>query len=207
VALGDKQAIEFFYSLLPNSFEASTIISLARSAIESGEIEAAEKFLIDLKEVEKYHPEINNIELELSRCKKVKELSLSHNVVLDDIDRLSGLEFEELVIRKFRAIGLKAEGTSLSGDFGADVIVETKSGTRIIIQCKRFKNKVNIKAVQEVLGALNHFKGDYAIVITNNDFLNSAIKLAKSSDVELWGRDRLIDFLSEDLSFSVISDL
>ena len=70
------------------------------------------------------------------------------------------------------------------------------------MQCKRFKSKVNLKAGQEVVGAMGHYSGDMGIVITNNSFLNSAVKLAESHDIELWDGDRLVSFLTGDLSFS-----
>ena len=84
------------------------------------------------------------------------------------------------------------------------MIVENKNGSRVIFQCKRFKTKVNLKAVQEVVGAMGHYAGDFGVVITNNTFLNSAVKLAKSNDIELWNGDQLISFLAGELSFSEI---
>lgn len=103
---------------------------------------------------------------------------------------------------KFEALGFKVELTPKTGDYGADLIVENSDGTRIIVQCKRFQSKVNLKAVQEVVGAMGHYAGDLGLVITNNLFLNSAIKLAESHDIELWNGDNLVSFLSGDLSFS-----
>jgi restriction system protein len=105
---------------------------------------------------------------------------------------------------KFAALGFKVELTPKTGDFGADLIVENNEGNRIIVQCKRFKSKVNLKAVQEVVGAIGHYAGDMGIVITNNLFLNSAVKLAKTHDIELWDGDKLVSFLAGDLSFSQV---
>ena len=118
------------------------------------------------------------------------------------INELSGVEFENLLIDKFSSLGFTVESTPKTGDFGADLIVVNSEGSRIVIQCKRFKSKVNLKAVQEVVGALGHYAGDIGIVITNNSFLNSAIKLAESHDIELWNGDNLVSFLASDLSFS-----
>jgi restriction system protein len=120
------------------------------------------------------------------------------------IDELSGVEFENLLLDKFTAMGFKAESTPKTGDFGADLIIENSEGSRIIVQCKRFKAKLNLKAVQEVVGAMGHYAGDYGVVITNNSFLNSAVKLAESHDIELWDGDKLVSFLAGDLSFSEI---
>jgi len=97
--------------------------------------------------------------------------------------------------------------TKGSGDFGADIIIETKNQSKIIVQCKRFKNKVNLKAVQEVIGAVGHFNADVGIVITNNTFLNSAKKLAESNDIELWDGSKLKLFLENDISFSILKEV
>ena len=103
-------------------------------------------------------------------------------------------------------MGYKVESTPKTGDFGADLIIENCEGTRIIVQCKRFKSKVNLKAVQEVVAAMGYYFGDMGIVITNNSFFSSAVKLAESHDIELWDGDKLLSFLSGDLSFSNISE-
>ena len=42
------------------------------------------------------------------------------------------------------------------------------------------------------------------IVITSSSFLNSAIKLAESNDIELWEKNKLMKFLAGDVSFSEI---
>ena len=65
----------------------------------------------------------------------------------------------------------------------------------------------NLKAVQEVLGAVGHYNADAGIVITNNTFLNSAKKLAESNDIELWDETKLKLFLNDDISFSELQHL
>ena len=125
----------------------------------------------------------------------------------DKIDNMTGIEFEKLLTDKFNELNFIATQTKGSGDFGADIIVETSNQTKIIIQCKRFTSKVNLKAVQEVIGAVGHFEADIGIVITNNEFLNSAIKLAKSNDIELWDRAKLAKFLNNDISFSILNEV
>ena len=81
-----------------------------------------------------------------------------------------------------------------------EVVAENKSDYHI-------NAKVNLKAVQEVIGAVGHFEADIGIVITNNEFLNSAIKLAKSNDIELWDRAKLAKFLNNDISFSILNEV
>ena len=144
------------------------------------------------------------LQAEIKRLEQRHRLKATFSIDFSKVDELSGIEFENLLLDKFAAMGFKAESTPKTGDFGADLIVENKEGTRIIVQCKRFKSKVNLKAVQEVVGAMGHYAGDFGVVITNDSFLNSAVKLAESHDIELWDGDKLVSFLAGDLSFSEI---
>ncbi len=127
-------------------------------------------------------------------------------VDFENIDNLSGRDFEQLLINKFIEYGFKVKDTATTGDFGADIILDAHDDTRFVIQCKRFKSKVNLKAVQEVVGALSHYNGDIGLVITSSSFLPSAKTLAESNRIELWDGDSLVKFLSGDLSFSQVND-
>ena len=177
---------------------------LASNAVRIGNLESSIKLIGKLIEQEPYHPSISIIQSEIKRLEQRHRLKATFSIDFSKVDELSGVEFENLLLDKFAAMGFKAESTPKTGDFGADLIVENKEGTRIIVQCKRFKTKVNLKAVQEVVGAMGHYAGDLGIVITNNSFLNSAVKLAESHDIELWDGDKLVSFLVGDLSFSEI---
>jgi HJR/Mrr/RecB family endonuclease len=177
---------------------------LAGNAIRIGNLESSTKLITKLLEQEPYHPSIPAIQSEIKRLEQRYLLNTTLSIDFSKVDALSGVEFENLLLDKFVKLGFKVESTPKTGDFGADLIVENNEGSRIIVQCKRFKSKVNLKAVQEVVGAMGHYAGDYGVVITNNTFLNSAVKLAESHDIELWDGDRLVSFLAGDLSFSEI---
>jgi len=177
---------------------------LANKAVQSGRLDDSINLVEKLIEQEPYHPSIPSIQAEIKRLEQRHRLKSTFSIDFSKVDELSGVEFENLLMDKFVAMGFKAESTPKTGDFGADLIVENNEGTRIIVQCKRFKSKVNLKAVQEVVGAMGHYAGDMGIVITNNSFLNSAVKLAESHDIELWDGDKLVSFLAGDLSFSEI---
>ena len=70
------------------------------------------------------------------------------------------------------------------------------------MQAKRWKQKVNLKAVQEVIGAMSYYGADLGIVITTSGFFSSAKNLAQSSDIELWGEEEVTRLLAGDVSFS-----
>jgi len=177
-----------------------------KESIKIKDMENARNLIKKLEYMEPSHPYIYEAKKKIDELNLIDELQ-SKNIDIDEINTLNGKDFENLIISNFNNLGFLATNTPATGDFGADIIVETDNGTRIIVQCKRFKNKVNLKAVQEVVGAISHYQGDIGIVITNNEFLNSAKKLADSNDVELWGRNELMKFLLGDVSFSEIKDL
>lgn len=184
--------------------QPSTLSLLANNAIKIGDLASSTKLIAKLIAQEPHHPSIPSLQAEIKRLEQRDRLKSTFSLDFSKIDELSGIEFENLLFDKFVTLGFKVESTPKTGDFGADLIVEDSEGSRIILQCKRFKSKVNLKAVQEVVGAMGHYAGDMGVVITNNSFLNSAIKLAESHDIELWDGDKLVSFLAGDLSFSEI---
>ncbi|MEG3868546.1 restriction endonuclease [Microcoleus sp. MON2_D6] len=111
-----------------------------------------------------------------------------------EVDEMTGKEFEIFLNIHFRNLGYSVTLTQDSQDYGADLILY-KNGSKTVVQAKRSKNPVGIKAVQEVAGAVRHYKGNKGRVITNNRFTENACKLAQSNDVELWDRKKLIEFI------------
>ncbi|WP_373534441.1 restriction endonuclease [Microcoleus sp.] len=111
-----------------------------------------------------------------------------------EVDKMTGKEFEIFLNVHFRNCGYIVNLTQDSQDYGADLILY-KDGLKTVVQAKRSKNPVGIKAVQEVAGAVRHYKGNKGRVITNNRFTENACKLAQSNDVELWDRKKLIELI------------
>lgn len=114
---------------------------------------------------------------------------------INEIDTMSGIDFEKRLEVMFGDLGYKVERTPPSGDFGADLILEDRKG-RTVVQAKRYSKPIGIKAVQEVIGSIAFYKATQAIVVTNIYFTPQAEKLAQSNGVELWDRDKLIETLS-----------
>ena len=113
--------------------------------------------------------------------------------LLEQIDYMSGQEFEKVLKDKLLPMEgyEKIEGTKYTGDYGVDIIAY-KNGIKCAIQCKRFKEKVSNKAIQEVAAGRKHYRCDKAIVITNNYYTKNAQILADDNNVELMNRDNLI---------------
>lgn len=111
-----------------------------------------------------------------------------------EIDKMEGVQFEQYLGHLFRSQGYKAEVTRAAGDYGADLVL-SKDGKRIVVQAKRYSKNVGLKAVQEVHGAIAHYRASAGWVVTNRDYTDQAHNLAKSNGVRLIGRDELVEML------------
>ncbi|SFV03743.1 restriction endonuclease [Alicyclobacillus macrosporangiidus] len=110
---------------------------------------------------------------------------------LNEIDKMSGEQFELTLQYYLKRTGWKVRTTPRSGDFGADLVGTDPQGVPCVIQAKRWNQRVGIKAVQEVIGAKAYYNAQRALLITNNYLTDAAYDLAKKSNVEVWNRRRL----------------
>lgn len=113
------------------------------------------------------------------------------------VDQMPGRVFEEYLKILLTSKGYKVRMTPASGDYGADLVLSTRSRT-IVVQVKRYKKKVGLKAVQEIVSAKSYYKADECWVITNNYFTAPAINLANSNSVKLIARDELVNWMLEE---------
>lgn len=111
----------------------------------------------------------------------IKFLQYSKSTITE-IDKMSGIEFEEYLQEHFRENGYRVSTTSITNDFGADLILK-KNGETTIVQAKRYSGKIGNKAVQEIVAAKAHYNAKKAMVITNSYFTSNAIQLAKDNQV------------------------
>lgn len=107
-----------------------------------------------------------------------------------ELDQLSGVEFEEFLVGLFRVQGYVVEITPVTGDYGADLILN-KDGERIAVQAKRYVGSVGVQAVQEALSGQAYYQCHIACVITTGTFTTNALELAEKSGVIMIGRDNL----------------
>lgn len=133
-----------------------------------------EKFLINIKQV----------------SKEKEKLSI------DDIDLMSGIEFENIISNLFKKMGYNTKITKSSGDQGIDVIA-IKGDVKIGIQTKCYSSKVSNSAIQEVVAGKNYYNLNKLLVVTNNYFTKGAIELAYKNNVILWDRMILKEKISE----------
>ena len=113
-----------------------------------------------------------------------------------EIDRMGGRVFEKYLNVLFKQLGYNVKLTQYVGDWGADLII-MKNGYKTVVQAKRYKNKVGVKAVQEVCAARGKYDCQNALVVTNSYYTKPAIELARANNVQLWNRNKLIASLSQ----------
>lgn len=115
---------------------------------------------------------------------------------IDVVDKMDGSEFEKFLSAHFKNLGYKVSLTPDTNDYGADLVL-TKDATKTVVQAKRYKDKVGIAAVQEITAAINYYKADKGIVISNSFFTKNAYALAEKNNIELWNREKLMKIMSK----------
>lgn len=133
----------------------------------------------------------------LSLCRwlliKMKMTPENANRTLEQIDNMTGAQFEEFVAAVLEGNGYEIlEMTKTTGDFGADIIA-SRNEENIAVQCKRYAKPVGVKAVQEAISAMKHYDCDSCLVVTNSRFTKQAMELANDNEVVgLWDRSFLV---------------
>lgn len=110
---------------------------------------------------------------------------------IEDIDVMTGAEFELFLVPVFKRAGYRVRHTGGRGDFGCDLLVE-RSGCRTIVQAKRSSSPVGHRAIQEAVAAKGPYNALGAIVVTNSSFTAHAQELAGANHVILWDRWKLL---------------
>jgi restriction system protein len=110
---------------------------------------------------------------------------------ITQLDQLDGLDFEKYLEILFKKLGYQVKRTRYRGDYGADLVIQ-KDGAQTVVQAKRYRRAVGVKAIQEAVAAKEYYKCSKAMVVTNSYYSPQAKKLAKANQVELWDRYDLV---------------
>lgn len=113
---------------------------------------------------------------------------------ISEIDLMDGITFERRLAHLFAGRGYRVTQTCARGDYGADLVIQ-RDGARTVVQAKRWKKNVGVKAIQEAVAAKPIYRCDYAMVVTNRYFTEQAKRLAEANGVRLWSRDDLVQAL------------
>lgn len=137
-----------------------------------------------------YHQYINDLRANLEINSEL-ELPAPSGPAFDDIDNMSGSEFEEWCAELLRNNGFEnVEISARSGDQGVDILAERNDIT-YAIQCKCYSHDLGNTPVQEVLTGKTVYHRHIAAVMTNRHFTKGAKEAASATGVLLWDRDKL----------------
>lgn len=146
--------------------------------------------------------EINGLSL-LFNTEKVKEVVLfygSHNVKVatafrdqynaayEDINSLSGFEFEMVCKRLLENMGFDVETTKTTGDGGIDLIAYNHQpllSGKYIIQCKRYTGSVGEPVIRDLYGVITSERANKGILMTSGVFTKQAQVFAEGKPIEL----------------------
>ena len=113
----------------------------------------------------------------------------------DDVNAMTGDQFEELLAKVFGTLKFGVKRTGKGGaDFGVDLLL-SKGRHRIAVQAKRYVGNVGNDAVQAVYAGMRHYGAGEAWVVTNSYFTEPARKQAKSCGVRLVDHDELVHMI------------
>jgi restriction system protein len=112
-----------------------------------------------------------------------------------EIDKMDGKSFEEYLGTLFTRQGYSVQQTPYQGDWGADLIL-SKGNVKTVVQAKRYKKSVGVRAVQEAVTAKAKYGCSEAMVVTNSTFTAQARELARANKVLLWDREKLVETMT-----------
>jgi restriction system protein len=117
-------------------------------------------------------------------------------IQIANIDAMPGIDFERYLQKLLSMQGYRVRMTPVSGDLGVD-LVASRNGDNIAIQVKRYNTKVSRRAISDAVAGMQHYRGNKAMVITNNYFTPGAVTLARSTGCILADRDTLARWIVE----------
>lgn len=111
-----------------------------------------------------------------------------NTMVSDQINKLSGIEFEGLCAAIISDMGFQIELTKASGDGGIDIIARNSLPLyrgKYIVQCKRYSGTVGEPILRDLYGVVMSERANKGILMTTGTFTRSAIAFAEGKPLEL----------------------
>ena len=156
------------------------------------------KIPTDLREYA--HKQFSSTKITLISNPIIREIrNISESLL--ELDTLGGGEFEDYLENLFNQRGWIVQKTSLSGDFGVDLIIE-KNHRRIAIQAKRYKNPVGFDACKEVIAGAQYWKCNEMMIITTSTFTDAVKKFSQEvTKIKLWDFTILKNYIINEFEF------
>ncbi len=127
----------------------------------------------------------------------VKSVDVNKITDIEEVDNLSGLDFEKFIGRIYKRKGYKVSYTKRSHDGGADLVVE-KGQDSMCVQAKRRSKSVSKQAVYQAYFARKKYSVNRACIATNNELTDQAKNFANDYNIEFIDRFKIMKFLRND---------
>lgn len=129
-----------------------------------------------------------------SKSKSIVFKDISSIKTIEEVDLLSGIEFEKFVEKIYKDKGYKTSITKASYDGGADILAE-KGSDLICIQAKRRSKSINKYPVFDAFHAQKPYSANKACIATNRELTEQAKNFAHDLDVEIIDRYKIMAIL------------
>lgn len=121
---------------------------------------------------------------------------------LNEIDEMSGEEFEDFLFWYYKKAGYEVKKTPKINDSGIDLIVrffneETNKEESIGVQAKRWSSKVPKEQIVKMSEAKDFYELNYLFLITTSKLTSEANLYAQNHDIRIKDRNTILEMLDD----------
>lgn len=116
------------------------------------------------------------------------DIQHQYSVAYENINSLTGVEFERVCKVLLESMGFSVETTKTTGDGGIDLIAYNTQpllSGKYIIQCKRYTGSVGEPIIRDLYGVVTAERANKGILMTTGHFTKSAVAFATGKPIEL----------------------
>ena len=169
------------------------------SAVSDKGLCGVEVYGIELVFIDKYEREVSNLYL-LHNLNLMEQAQRERNLAAENIDSLTGVEFERVCKQLLEKMGFSVETTKVTGDGGIDLIAynfQPLLSGKYIIQCKRYAGSVGEPIIRDLYGVITSERANKGILMTSGVFTKQAQIFADGKPIELIDGVKLQKLLQE----------
>lgn len=140
------------------------------------------------------------IEFNMTDRRFVGEGDMSFLSSSQNLMDLNPYEFEKLIVKLFKEMGLDAKLTQSSRDGGVDCVaydVRPIIGGKVVIQAKRYRHTVGVSAVRDLYGTMMSEGANKGILVTTSGYGPDSFKFVEKLPIELIDGSGLLHYLKE----------
>lgn len=142
--------------------------------------------------------------IEKPQNKFVEGYNVCENIEGVNLAAMDWKDFENLIRELFEKMykgdGVEVNITQASRDGGIDAVIydpDIIKGGKTIIQAKRYTNTVNVSAVRDLSGTVQHEGANRGILVTTSNFGGDSYEFIKDKPLTLINGNELLHYLEE----------